>query len=217
MAFLREAARSEVMIRVNLRPEPAAFDAQVRVPGRQFLHQCPKPTAAQFKTRAYWRKVLGELHSVYRGICAYSCHWIPYDTGADTVEHFRPKQLFPNEAYEWSNYRLVCGTLNGRKGAYQDVIDPFSVQDGWFVLDFPSVLVKPNPSLSDADAKSVLQTIKRLGLNDEGTCLKARLRYVKNYCKQQISFLHLKNEAPFIAREIQRQGLVQSLATMMGY
>ncbi len=205
------------MIRVEAQSEPVSFHAQVRKPGRQFLKQHPAPTAKQWKARAYWTRILRDLHDAYRGICAYSCHWIPYDTGHDTVEHFRPKSRFPKEAYEWSNYRLVCGTLNGRKGTHVDVIDPFSVQNGWFVLDFPSLLVKPSHELSQADAGRVLRTIGRLRLNDEGTCLAARLRFVKDYCEHRINFAYLEDDAPFIAREIRRQGLVDSLPDLMGY
>ena len=205
------------MIRVQLQPKPNTFDAKVRRPGRQFLKTHPRPTAKEWKARAYWTRILGELHSAYRGICAYSCHWIPFDTGHDTVEHFRPKNRYPKEAYEWSNYRLVCGTLNGRKGIDTGVIDPFVVQEGWFILDFPSVLVRPNHSLSHGDTEAVLHTIARLGLNDEGTCLKARLRYVKCYCTRQVNFDHIEEEAPFVAREIRRQGLENSIASIMGY
>jgi hypothetical protein len=217
MAFLCEATRSEVMIRVLMQPEPTIFDAQVRIPGQRFLRQCPHPTTRQWKSHAYWTRILCDLHTAYGGICAYSCHWIPYDTGHDTVEHFRPKTPFPDEAYEWTNYRLVCGTLNGRKGTDQNIIDPFQVTDGWFVLDFPSLLVRPGAELSQDDASHVLHTIRQLGLNEEGTCLKARLRYVQCYCTRQITFDHLRNEAPFIAREIHRQGLVDSLASMMEF
>ena len=205
------------MIHVDSQPEPETFAGRVREPGRQFLQQHPEPTKQQWKNRDYWTRALGDLHTAYRGICAYSCHWIPFDTGHDSVEHFRPKALFPAEAYEWSNYRLVCGTLNGRKGMRQDVLDPFLVPDGWFVLDFPSLLVKPTRNLPDADTRSVLSTIERLGLNDEGTCLKARLRYVRYYCLQMIDFRYLENDAPFIAGEIRRQGLVDSLTDLMGY
>ena len=35
-----------------------------------------------------------------------------------------------------SNYRLVCGTLNSRKGTFE-VLDPFMIEDGWFEIDFP--------------------------------------------------------------------------------
>jgi hypothetical protein len=152
--------------------------------------------------------VLAELHDAYGGICAYSCHWIPYDTGADTVEHFRPKDTYPGDAYEWSNYRLVCATLNGRKGIHEDVLDPFLIEEGWFTIDFPSMLVKPRADLEPADRLRVHTSIDRLSLNDEGTCLKSRVRWMTDYCTHDITFEYLRRNAPFIAAELERQGLV---------
>ena len=157
-----------------------------------------------------------ELHDAYRGICAYSCHWIPYDTGGKTVEHFMAKSHFPNQAYEWSNFRLVCSTLNGRKGT-NNILDPFAIGNGWFVIDFPSLLVKPSIGLPDPLAQQVRETITSLGLNDEGTCLKGRERYIKNYCKNLVDFEYLRQEAPFIAQELERQDLVLDIVTMMDY
>src|ERR1700689_4415537 len=131
------------MIRVNQAPEPGNFDDRVRQRGLRYLgNPARRPTVKQWSSHSYWREVGNELHNAYAGICAYSCHWIPYDTGADTVEHFRPKDTYPTEAYEWSNYRLVCATLNGRKGTFEDVLDPFVIQNGWFVIDFPSMLIQ---------------------------------------------------------------------------
>ena len=130
------------MIHVDPQPEPPTFDQLVRQPGRKFLKSCPNPKGNQW--RAYWRKIARDLHTAYSGICAYSCHFIQYDTGWRTVEHFKPKDDYKSDAYEWGNYRLVCGVLNGRKGK-GEVLDPFRVHNGWFIMDFPSLLVKPAP------------------------------------------------------------------------
>ena len=157
------------------------------------------------------------MHNSYKGICAYSCHWIPYDTGADTVEHFFPKDTYPQRAYEWSNYRLVCSTLNGRKGIREDILDPFQIQNGWFVIDFPSLLVKPSKEIDEAMNLNVKVTINSLGLNDEDTCLKSRERYIKDYCQERITFEYLCDDAPFIALELERQGIVNSIKEIMGY
>jgi hypothetical protein len=150
----------------------------------------PRPAATDASTAGghrYWREVLDLLHQAYNGICAYSCHWIPYDTGNDTVEHFIPKKRHPRYAYEWSNYRLVCGTLNGRKGEHRDVLDPFLIKNGDFILKFPSLMVDPSPNLSTTNQNKILLTIERLGLNDEGTCLKSRVKWVSDYCDDHIS------------------------------
>ncbi len=199
------------MIRVDRKAAPRNFNAQVRLKGQRFLQENPRPTSKQWQSHRYWREVMGELHEAYGGICAYSCHWIPYDTGADTVEHFLPKDLYPTKAYEWNNYRLVCATLNGRKGKYEDVLDPFRIQNGWFVIDFPSMQVKPNPSVASAKRQTIQNTIDRLGLNDEGTCLKSRVKWLKDYCSHDVSFAYLRRHAPFIVSEIERQNLLATI------
>src|SRR5882724_1219801 len=130
-----------LMIRVIAANEPAIFDAAVRVPGQEYLASLASIEDARTNDHPYWRRTLRELHTSYGGICAFTCHWIPYDVGNDTVEHFIPKSVYPSLAYEWSNYRLVCGRLNGRKRDSQDVVDPFDVVPGMFCLEFPSLLV----------------------------------------------------------------------------
>ena len=195
------------MIHVDQGLEPERFNSRVRRRGLRFIRSNKEPTAKEWRTHAYWREVAPELYRTYGGVCAYSCHWIPSDTGANTVEHFRPKDLYPRKAYDWSNYRLVCSTLNGRKGKYEDVLDPFLIQDGWFVIDFPSMLVKPHSDLSPSRRKKVEATITRLGLNDEGTCLKSRVKWLKDYCSKDIPFSYLRSNAPFIVAELERQGL----------
>ena len=205
------------VINVVLAAEPAEFDALVRQPGKRYLARVPRPTSKQFRSHDYWTSILADFHTAYRGICAYACHWIPPDTGADTVEHFEAKVPYPENAYEWSNYRLACQTLNGRKGMFEDVLDPFQVQTGWFWIDFPSLLVRPADGLTLDIERQVIDTRNRLGLNEETTCLKARERYVKDYCLHGLPFTLLERDAPFIAGEITRQGLVGSLNDVMGY
>ena len=205
------------MIHVDAQPEPADFNELVRVPGQSFLALNPQPTKKQWDTHSYWRSILTELRHIYGSICAYSCHWIPADTGARTVEHFVPKHESPGQAYEWNNYRLVCSVLNSRKRTHTDTLDPFNVVNGWFILDFPSLLVKASAGLDPQRTQQVRQTIKRLKLNDEETCLENRARYIKDYCIGGIPFSHLRKEAPFIAMELERQGLVDEIKQIMIY
>jgi uncharacterized protein (TIGR02646 family) len=202
------------MIRVAQAAEPSSFDVLVRQRGALFLSKCPKPTASQWRTHDYWNLVKKEFRTTYNEVCAYSCHWIPADTGANTVEHFRPKDVHPADAYDWSNYRLVCGTLNGRKGT-RSVIDPFAVDDDWFLIEFPSLLVKPSSQLSEVVATQVQETIDVLKLNDESTCLQNRQGYVTEFCQAHISLDFLRRRAPFLAREIERQGLVNTIGSIM--
>lgn len=184
------------MIRVLLAPKPDFFDTKVKNPGRAFLRKHPKPTQKQWNSHSYWRRALFALHKAYKGICAYSSHWIPYDTGADTVEHFKPKSKYPNYAYEWTNYRLVCQLLNSRKGN-KAVIDPFQITTGWFVIDFPSLMVRPADGLVEKNRKRVESTCVVLGLNQEDTCMLMRQEFVTEYCLGNINYAHVMKRAPF--------------------
>lgn len=204
------------MIHIDVKPEPAKFNESVRGPGQEFIRQHPRPTDKQWSKNNYWKHVAKELHSAYEGICAYSCHWISYDTGWRTVEHFLPKSQYPEFAYDWNNYRLVCGVLNSRKGTRR-ILDPFLVENGWFIIRFPSLLVVPAPELDTNLQAKVKETCGILGLNDEDTCMKTRSKYVEDYCRGRINFDHLRQEAPFLATELERQGLVERIKEIMIY
>lgn len=203
------------MIHVEPQPKPKDFEQKVGRPGRRFLRTPMVANRRDFSKHRYWRRALGQLHSSYGGICAYTCHWIPRDTGFETVEHFKSKEDFPNLAYTWSNYRLVCGKLNGRKGRHKDVLDPFLIKDGWFALDFPSLQVVPGAELTKSQRAKVEQTIARLKLNDDDTCVEARFHWVMQYRNGLIAWQALQRDAPFIAAELERQGLKDSIATVM--
>lgn len=45
------------------------------------------------------------------------------DSVADEVEHFRPKDLYPEVVFAWSNYFYACGPCNGPKNNKFSVID----------------------------------------------------------------------------------------------
>lgn len=122
------------------------------------------------------------------------------------MDHFKPKDSYPQYAYRWDNYRLVCGTMNGRKGNYEDVLDPFTLSEGWFQLHFPSLQVMPNKNLQSDQKKSVEATIKRLKLNND-TCISGRLAWLVPYLQGKYDISHLKDYAPFLAYELKRQCL----------
>ena len=194
------------MIRVSEANEPPDFGALVRTPGQDYLLSLASLEDAEVAKRPYWRRALKQLHAGYGGICAYTCHWIPYDVGSDTVEHFLPKSIYPELAYEWSNYRLVCGRLNGRKGDWQDVVDPFDVIDGMFCLEFPSLLLVVGQNLSPAQRMMAVSTINRLKLN-EALSIDMRLHFVRNLLDGHVSKQYVSQHAPFLSREMDRQAI----------
>ncbi len=192
------------MIHVDPQPEPSDFDKTVRAPGRRFRESNPDGQ----ELPPYWRACLDDLHKAYRGICSYVNIYINRVTGARTVDHFIAKSGAREEAYEWSNYRLACSLMNSRKGRFDDVLDPFEVEDGWFVLEFGFLKLFPNPELAPDLQDRVQNTINRLGLNDK-SCRDARDEYCRDYIEGAISFDYLKRYCPLVAREMAREGLVR--------
>jgi hypothetical protein len=152
---------------------------------------------------AYWVDALDELKSCYQHICAYSCFRIHRVTGAGSVDHMVAKSKRWDRVYEWDNYRLACSRLNARKKDFTDVLDPFEVEDCWFVLELTGFQVLPNPAITDAALKSRVQaTIDRLQLDDFRVDREAD---AQAYLDGHISLAWLARESPFVARELRRQ------------
>ncbi len=187
------------MIHVEPQAEPPAFDAQVRQPGRRALAE------GKEELPPHWRACLGDLYERYQGICAYLCVLIPPGTGARSVDHHAPKSKRRDLAYEWSNYRLACSLMNARKRDFDDVLDPFAIPDGWFVVELSFLQVMPAPSLDEATRARVQATIDRLGLNDR-ECVDARTHYYQLYAEGALPPELLLRWSPFVAREALRVG-----------
>ncbi len=143
----------------------------------------------------------------YQQICAYSCFRIHSVTGAGSVDHMAPKSRRWNHVYEWSNYRLAAARLNSRKRDFEDVFDPFDVQDSWFHLELVGFSVFPNPQLDNALQARIDLTIERLRLND---FRREREHDAQAYWDGDVSMKTLHRESPFVARELQRQDRLNS-------
>ena len=199
------------MIRVVPAPEPEDFDEKVRQPGpRAFTRLADRDyggnreAVPSRKFPDHWRKSHEDLLESYHRICSYLCLYIPRGTGARSVDHMVPKSEAWDLAYEWSNYRLACSLMNSRKGAATSVLDPFEVDDGWFVLELVEFQVLPGDGLEEAIVEDVWSTINQLRLNDE-ECRGAREEYALAYWYEGIPLDYLERHAPFVARELRRQ------------
>ena len=124
------------------------------------------------------------------------------------MDHFVAKVDDPDQAYEWSNYRLACSLVNSRKGVFSDILDPFEIEDGWFVLELSFLQILPNPELKPELKKRAQETIDRLGLQRK-ECRDARAEYFDDYIREHIDFHYLERKCPFVAREVARQKLIR--------
>lgn len=184
------------------KPEPDDFEVKVRAPGRAFLRHVPNPSTQQFNRNGHWQKCLPQLYAAYGGVCAYSACWLPMES---SVDHFVPKSVDKDLAYEWSNYRLSSLRLNSYKGERTDVLDPFLILKGWFVLNLTNFLVEANTGLEPQIETAVRNTIKALRLNRDDVLVNLRFRIVRDYAKNLMPFDFLSIYYPFIASELDRQ------------
>jgi len=196
---------------VTPQPEPDCFDESIRKPGNRFLvqeHINPYlPLPPKTELRDYWKKCKIETHKAYDGICAYLGIYLEMVSGSVSIDHYIPKSVLPSLAYEWKNYRLCSSLANSRKREHLDVIDPFYIDDDWFLLDFINGAICPNPDLAPYQMEYAEGTISRLKL-DDGDMRKMRLNWWNDYVKREITQHFLERKAPFIYKEALRQGLL---------
>ena len=199
------------MIPVVEQPEPAVFDATVRQKGLAYLEKkgfsLDQPLPPKADIEPYWRACLTDLHQSYNGVCAYLGVYFERVMGGGSVDHFIAKSNHAGLAYEWSNYRLACSTMNSRKRDYDDVLDPFYLSPGLFRLQLSSGRIYPNPRLEAQAMRVVEQTIERLSLDDP-QCRELRASWYQDYLEHGLPSDYLKKKSPFVWHEANRQGLL---------
>jgi len=210
------------MIPVTPEPEPPNFDRDVRQPGLRAIAEMvgkrpptprtrgkPYQQIAQHESDipskcfpSYWTGALDDLMTAYNEVCAYSCFRIHPVTGARSTDHFAPKSQEWRRVYEWDNYRLACSRINSRKCDFSNVLDPFTIKNGWFRLELVGFQVLPNPYLRRAERAAIQDTIDQLRLND---FCKDREQDAEEYWSREIALSKLRRESPFVAYELRRQ------------
>jgi hypothetical protein len=212
------------VIHIKKAAPPADFVEQVATPGQYALWELlgdPRAPVRSGRKRAvvatsigqipsnslpsYWTRAIPDLCVAYKRICAYLGLRIHPGVAAAEVDHFKPKTRYQHLAYDWDNFRLSCKLANTFKYIYEDVVDPFEIVGDCFGVNLFSgrvIAISRDASLRPA----IEQTIIRLHLNTEPTFVDARLEYINDYLSAEISFDRLLRDAPFVAREIERQG-----------
>ena len=213
MDRLRRALWSSDLIRVASQTEPSSFHKLVRVPGQAFLKTTPNPRSKDYEKHRYWKHAAQEVFEAYNRVCAYTCRFISESRGS--IDHFHGKTLYPALAYEWSNYRLCLGRVNGHKDDFEGIVDPFVVQTGWFVLDFPSCLIRPGPDLTSVLHSQIVTTIEVLKLNEDDSFVQDRSDNMFLFAQGQVAFEFLQKYRPFLAVEVVRQGIDQNSAAAL--
>lgn len=217
------------MIPVLPAPEPDSFDERVRRPGLSAIAELvgepavirrPGPkrkavtaTREDLKPEQFppfWRGATEDLLQAYGRICAYACLYIERITGSATVDHWAPKSRAWDRVYEWDNYRLACSIMNARKSDFGDVLDPFTIAEGYVALDLVTLKAVPGPAVHASTQKQEVEdTIRRLGL-DGTDYAEALAVYYDDYFAGELPIRRLQRRAPFLASELRRQGKLRS-------
>jgi hypothetical protein len=220
------------VIPVQRRPPPADFDALVRIPGLRRLHEkvgLPPPPGLARTSGApcrqlvregvaltslaelrgadlsdHWVEAIDMLIAAYGPTCMYSCFRVRLGVDVPTVDHMAPKSVAPARAYDWDNMRLALPRFNANKGAAVDVVDPFDVLEGMFALELVSGQIRPGARAGAALV--VAAAVAALKLNAPDTCAR-RAELVADHQVGGVSLDHIRKENPFVAAEIERQGL----------
>lgn len=214
------------MIRVDLAPEPADFDIRVRLRGLsaidELVGRAPRiphrrkrrakvaNQESEIRSRffpTFWRDAIDDMMVAYERRCAYLAMIIE-ETGSPTIDHVIPKSVAWDQVYEWSNYRLCAGVVNSKKGDLIGFVDPFEAHTGWFELNLTSYRVVRGRSAPESMHKLIDATLPLLNIRD---CCVQRKQYIEQYRRGPgpgigIDLAYLEYRAPFIARELRRQG-----------
>jgi uncharacterized protein (TIGR02646 family) len=138
---------------------------------------CNRPSNATFRAV---RLTLKEMcHGSRR--CMY-CE----DAPADEVEHFKPKDLYPEVAFAWDNYLYACGPCNGPKNNQFSVLSRKAIVDVTRGRDDPVVPPrKGRPALINPRKENpldflmldIINTFEFIVISDPGSLESERAEY----------------------------------------
>ncbi|EKN4697610.1 TIGR02646 family protein [Yersinia ruckeri] len=98
--------------------------------------------------------------------CAF-CEGIPAETGFAEVEHFHPKSLYTDKAFEWTNLLYSCKACNNKKLNHdtlrQPIINPYDL-DPRDCFTYTDIMIQPKAGANHDIAE---ETIEVCGLSDK--------------------------------------------------
>jgi uncharacterized protein (TIGR02646 family) len=102
--------------------------------------------------------------------CSF-CDGFPVDSlSVETIEHFYPKSVYPGRAFEWKNLFYCCTRCQAaKKERFDDALlkpDEAGYEFGrYFVCDYTTGRIEPNPASSSDEQQRALATIDLYQLN----------------------------------------------------
>ncbi len=160
------------------------------------------------------------------------------DSAADEIEHVKPKDLYPEVAFVWSNFLYACGPCNGPKNNKFAVFDtsgsaieisrkrtdpvvpplqgaevflnPRSENPLDFIqLDFLTFFFVPSRGLSDHDKERANYTIRILKLNERDFLVQCRKQMFQSYQDAIEAYCNRKQNDDFQGMQQKKEQLLK--------
>jgi uncharacterized protein (TIGR02646 family) len=103
--------------------------------------------------------------------CAF-CDIFPLRQSGRTIEHYRPKSIFPRESHLWTNLFYCCHSCQEKGERFNEALLKPDVQaydfSAFFIceIDGEAIILKPNPRATNPNQNRASITIQIYGLND---------------------------------------------------
>lgn len=176
------------MRKIDRPPAPDFLKNNYKKWGREYKKSKDKGIA--FKWKSYKGKPVNiplcrELEKTTDNHCSF-CDSYPLGISAhQTIEHFRPKTLYPGLTYVWHNLFLACNVCQSSKGEKynSDLLKPDRKDYEfyrYFLVNYRTGEIEVNPSSTEEDRKRAETTIEIYGLNKENRP-ESRLMEYKKY------------------------------------
>lgn len=189
------------MIHFHPVPEPREFHGCARVRGNAWLATHPDAK----RPRDLWSPFKSDLASGFCDLCAYSVIYEP----VGSVDHFVSWHEDRSKAYEWDNYRYCAEWINKSKQNEPsgNLLDPFTVQPGWFEIILPSLQLTVTDSVPCGLRARAEYTLKRLHLIHDERVMRQRREWYRMYQSGELNLPGLRKKAPLIADAVVKAGL----------
>jgi uncharacterized protein (TIGR02646 family) len=157
--------------------------------GKEWEAKCAKTNKKPtFHWRRHKKKGYEDLLEVLSAMTQAHCSFCDsYSLGQDipeTIEHFKPKSLFPLEAYKWGNLFLCCGQCQKKGDKFDERLlkpdEDYYSFDKYFDIETATGKLIPNRNAPFEDQERARITIKLYWLNHNGKYL-ARKRQLKHF------------------------------------
>lgn len=156
-------------------PEPEFLAARWEGWGLAWEQRRAESSGAVF----HWHQVEGErvnhrllplLKAQTQDHCSFCDNFPVSPPSLDTIDHFRPKALYPREAYRWENLYFCCTYCQQKTIPFDDAaLCPDRVDyefDRYFRWDYTLGTILVNEQASPEDQRRALTTIQLFRLNE---------------------------------------------------